>query len=147
MKVGTVSAFDETGVFTEIAEIVPTVSGEFVQYVVSFAGYTGTDDFICFEHGAASSYQSFYIDTVLLEELPAVDLQAVGFAGPGTLKVGQEGVYNLTVFNFGTDPVANYTVNLRDSEANLLATTTVTEEYTELPCDPHQLDAYNSWNN
>ena len=128
LKVGTVSAFDETGVFTEIAEIVPTVSGEFVQYVVSFAGYTGTDDFICFEHGAASSYQSFYIDTVLLEELPAVDLQAVGFAGPGTLKVGQEGVYNLTVFNFGTDPVANYTVNLRDSEANLLATTTVTEE-------------------
>jgi hypothetical protein len=55
-------------------------------------------------------------------------MQAVSLVGPGSLKVGQEGVFNLTVFNFGTDPVANYTVNLRDSEANLLATAAVTEE-------------------
>jgi hypothetical protein len=128
MKVGTVNALDETGVFTQVAEIVPTVSGAFVQYQVSFVGYTGTDQYICFEHGVASTYQSFYIDTVLLETLPAVDMKAIGLVGPGSLKVGQESTYNLTVLNFGADAITNYTVNLRDGEDNLLTTTTVTEE-------------------
>ncbi len=128
MKVGTVSATDETGVFTQVAEIVPTVSGEFVQYVVPFTGYTGTDNYICFEHGTTSTYQSFYIDTILLEAMPAVDMQAVSLVGPGSLKVGQEGIFNMTVLNFGTEPTANYTVNLRDINDVLLATAAVTEE-------------------
>ena len=128
MKVGTVNASDGSGTFTQVAEIVPTVSGEWVQHLVSFAGYTGTDEYICFQPGTAATYRTYYLDSILLEALPAVDMQAVSLAGPSLLQVGQEASYNLTVLNFGTDAISNYTVNLKDSGANTLATTTVTEE-------------------
>lgn len=127
MKVGTVSATDGTGVFTQVAEIVPTASSAWVQYQISFADYTGTDQYICFQHGANSGYQTFYLDSVLMETMPTVDLEAVALTGPALVGINQEATFNLTVLNFGIDAVPTYTVNLKDNSGTLLGSTVVTE--------------------
>ena len=126
MKVGTVNATDGSGTFTQVAEIVPTVSGEWVQHLVSFANYTGTDEYICFQPGTAATYRTYYLDSILLEALPAVDMQAVSLAGP-VYSSWPGSCLQPDRAQLRTDAISNYTVNLKDSGANT-CTITVTEE-------------------
>jgi hypothetical protein len=127
MKVGTVSARDETGVFTQVAEIIPSAANTWEKHTISFVDYTGTDQYICFQAGTVASSRTYYLDSVLLEALPAVDLQAVALAGPVLVDAGQEANFNLTVLNFGANSVPNYTVYLKDSNGNPLGSAAVTE--------------------
>ena len=127
MKVGTVNTYDGSGTFTQVAEIFPSSSYTWEQHTISFAGYTGTDEFICFQAGTDATSRYYYLDSIRFEALPAVDMQAISLAGPGAINVGQAAVYNLTVLNYGTEPTANYTVNLKDINDVLLATTTVSD--------------------
>jgi hypothetical protein len=111
LKVGTVSALDGTGVFTQVASI--TLTAAFAQYSVSFDGYAGSDHYICFQHGLASTYQSLYVDTVLIEQLMANDMAATLVAGPGIGVAGDQLTYNVTVMNNGTASQSSYNVYLK----------------------------------
>jgi hypothetical protein len=66
IKVGTTDLADGSGAFTEIASLSLTTS--FAQYSVPFAGYSGPDQYICFQHGMGVAMRVIYLDTVYLEE-------------------------------------------------------------------------------
>ena len=127
MKVGTVSSPDGSGLFTLVDTITPTVATTWVQYSVSFANYTGTDEYICFQHGTNATYQSFYLDTVTFEELMPTDLAATKVAGPSLGQAGEELIHNVSVYNNGTATVASYTVNLKRQDNTLLGTAQINE--------------------
>ncbi len=131
MKVGTVSALDGTGVFTEVASITPTTSGVFTPYTVSFANYTGTDQYICFQHGVTSTYQSFYLDNVLLEELMANDMAATAITGIPLGIAGTSMEFDITVYNSGTATQNAYNVHLKKHGDDRLASLPV-----NTPLDP-----------
>ena len=124
LKVGTVSALDGTGVFTELANYALTAT--MTQYSIPFDGYAGTDKYICFQHGNTASYQSVYLDNVLIEELMANDLAATLVAGPGIGVAGDPLTYNVTVMNNGTAPQASYNVYLKKAGDARVATLAVT---------------------
>ncbi len=119
LKVGTVDTPDASGVFTEIATITPTVSAAFEFHNVSFAGYTGTDRYIAFQHGTGATYQSFYLDTVLFEELVPTDLAATTLSGPSHGVAGTPFTFEVGVYNNGTQPQTNYTINLKSGNTVL----------------------------
>lgn len=123
LKIGTVSAVDGTGTFTELASL--TLTATFAQYAVSFDSYAGTDQYICFQHGTGSTYQSLYLDTVLIEELMANDMAATLVAGPAIGVAGEQLTYNVTVMNNGTAPQASYNVYIKKFGAERLATLAV----------------------
>lgn len=135
MKVGTVSALDGTGVFTQVATVSPATSGVFTQYTVSFAGYSGTDQYICFQHGVVGTYQSFYLDTVLFEALLANDLAATGISGINWGIVSNQLSYIISVKNNGTATQNSYTVKLMSQDtrtelASLLVNTPLASDAT-----------------
>lgn len=121
LKVGTVSALDGTGVFTEIASLTPTATGAFTQYSVSFAAYTGTDQYLCFQHGVTATYQSLYIDNVMLEQLFPADLAATSLTGPTYGYPSVELGYNVTIYNNGIASQGTYSINLRDGTTTLVS--------------------------
>ncbi|MFA5509319.1 MAG: choice-of-anchor J domain-containing protein [Candidatus Cloacimonadaceae bacterium] len=125
-KVGTVDTPDVDGVFTEIATITPTVSAAFEPHSVSFANYTGTDRYIAFQHGVGGTYQSLYLDTVLLEELMPIDMAATTLSAPGYGVAGTPFTFELGVYNNGTQPVSNYTIYLK-SDNTVLTSRVITE--------------------
>ncbi len=141
MKVGTVDTPDASGVFTEIATINPTVSAAFVQYVVSFAGYTGTDRYIAFQHGTGATYQSMYLDTILLEELLSSDMAATAISGPFHGFVNEESTFTISVLNNGVQTQNAYTVGLYSTASGTpLATLNVTEPLASFATAQHQLN-------
>jgi len=125
LKVGTVSSPDASGVFTEIATITPTVSAAFESHNVSFVDYTGTDRYIAFQHGTGATYQSMYLDTVLLEQLAPTDMAATTLSAPGYGVAGTPFTFEVGVYNNGTQPAANYTINLK-SDNTVLASRVIT---------------------
>jgi hypothetical protein len=72
-----------TGTFTPRETV--TVTGTFALYIVSFAGYAGSDTYIAFKHGLGGTYRSQYIDDVVIEEIEAVppDLASLNFPAEG----------------------------------------------------------------
>lgn len=138
LKVGTVSALDGTGVFTELATIAPATTGVFTQYTVSFLNYTGTDQYICFQHGTTSTYQSFYLDNVLIEELMSADLAATAIAGPAYGLAGSPMTFSITVYNNGTVQQTSYNVHLKRYGDDRLASVAVTT-----PLDPGAYATHN----
>jgi hypothetical protein len=72
LLVGSVSATDGTGVFTQLQSIALTTTK--TEYTVSFADYVGTDQYICFKHGLGGAGRSLYVDNVRLIELLPADL-------------------------------------------------------------------------
>ena len=120
LRVGTVDALDETGTFTQLASIDLTASHE--TYSVSFAGYAGTDQNICFKHGLGGTYRSIYIDDVYMEALVANDLAITAFSGDSYGIAGDELSYNVSVYNNGTAEASSYSVELLSMPAhNVLA--------------------------
>ncbi len=123
--VGTVSATDESGVFTQIQSIALTATK--TEYEVSFADYIGTDQYICFKHGLGGTSRSLYVDNVRLIELLPVDLAATGITSPGILEAGNSYDFTVTVYNEGTAPVNSYNVNLKRYGDDMLASVAVTD--------------------
>ena len=128
LKVGTVSALDGTGVFTQVAEISIPTTYTWYPFTVSFAAYAGSDPYLCFQHGQNNTYCSIYLDSVLLEELMPNDLAATALSGPSYGNVGVPLSYNVTVYNNGTATQNAYTVKLmkqdtREELASLDVTT------------------------
>lgn len=123
LLVGTVSATDGTGVFTQLQSIDLTATK--TEYTVSFADYAGTDQYICFKHGLGGTYRSLYVDNVQLIELLANDLSATNLAGTNYLQAGVATDYVVTVYNEGTAEQSAYTVNLKTGTTTL-ATLSVT---------------------
>ncbi|MCB5223846.1 MAG: choice-of-anchor J domain-containing protein [Candidatus Syntrophosphaera sp.] len=141
LKVGTVDTPDASGVFTEIATITPTVSAAFEPHSVSFATYTGTDRYIAFQHGTGATYQSFYLDTVLLEELLSSDMAATAISGPFHGFVDEESTFTITVQNAGSQTQNAYTVGLYSTASGTpLATLNVTEPLASFATAQHQLN-------
>ncbi len=122
LKFGTVSALDGTGVFTELGSF--TLTATFAQYSVNMATYAGTDQYLCFQHGNTSTYQSIYIDNLNIEQLVANDLAATAVSGSNLAIVNTPLTYNVTVQNNGTADQSAYTVMLKDG-ATTLATASI----------------------
>jgi len=120
LLVGTVSATDGSGVFTQLASF--TLSTSFTQYTLSFAGYTGTDQYICFQHGLLATSRTIYIDTVMLEEILSIDMAATAISGGYLGFVDTQMSFNVTVYNNSTAAVDSYTVYLKRSGGSRLAT-------------------------
>jgi len=125
LLVGTVSATDGTGVFTQIQSISLTATK--TEYTVSFADYVGTDQYICFKHGLGGTSRSLYIDNVRLIELLPVDLAANAVTGPGVLEAGTSYDFTVTVYNEGTTTINSYDVNLKKHGDDMLASVAVTD--------------------
>ena len=128
LLVGSVSATDGSGVFTQLQSIALTATK--TEYEVSFANYAGTDHYICFKHGLGGTSRSLYVDNVRLLQLLPVDLAATALAGPGILEAGNSYDFAVSLFNEGTTTVNSYSVRLMSGET-VLATLPVTT-----PLDP-----------
>ncbi|HOD17588.1 MAG TPA: choice-of-anchor J domain-containing protein [Candidatus Cloacimonadota bacterium] len=138
LKVGTVNALDGTGVFTQLGSFVLTAS--FAQYSVSFTSYTGTDHYICFQHGTTSTYQSIYLDNVSVEQIFPVDMKASAITGPTMSTVGTQQTFNITVVNNGSETANAYDVYLKLSGGDRLTTLHIT---TPLAPDAQAVHAVN----
>ncbi len=121
--IGTVSAKDSTGIFTQVTSINLTVTK--TEYVISLADYVGTDQYICFKHGLGGTYRSLYVDDVKFIELQPADLAATSITGPTFIHAGNSYDYVISVFNEGTAEQSSYTVNLKTG-TETLATLNVT---------------------
>ncbi|MCB5272255.1 MAG: choice-of-anchor J domain-containing protein, partial [Candidatus Cloacimonetes bacterium] len=127
LRVGTVDALDETGTFTQLASIDLTASHE--TYSVSFAGYAGTDQNICFKHGLGGTYRSIYIDDVTMDELVPNDLAVVSLTGRDYGFQNTDVTHTVTVKNNGTSSQNSYTVYLKSVDGRIvLASETINEE-------------------
>ena len=115
--IGTVSAKDSTGIFTQITSINLTATK--TEYVISLQDYVGTDQYICFKHGLGGSYRSLYIDDVKFIELIPADLAATSISGPTFIQAGNSYDYSISVFNEGTAEQNSYTVNLKTGTETL----------------------------
>lgn len=114
LLVGTIDALDGTGTFNQIASIPMTAAH--VVYNVSFAGYAGADQYICFKHAPSSTYQSIYIDNIYMEALNANDLGVIAFSGDSYGFTGDELSFEVSVFNNGTTGQSSYAVQLRNAD-------------------------------
>ena len=123
LLVGSVSATDGTGVFTQLQSISLTTTK--TEYEVSFEDYVGTDQYVCFKHGLGGTSRSLYVDNVRLLELLPVDLAATAISNPGIMQAGTAYDFTVTVFNEGTVAQSSYTVQLMEG-VNVLATLPVT---------------------
>lgn len=111
LKVGTVSALDGTGVFTELASYALTTTH--TRYTLPLTGYAGTDRYICFEHGQGGTYRSIYIDNFQMEELVANDMSVVSLTGVPYGFQNTQVTHTVTVKNNGTSAQNSYTVYLK----------------------------------
>jgi hypothetical protein len=125
LLVGSVSATDGTGVFTQLQSI--TLTATQTEYTVSFADYLGTDQYICFKHGLGGTSRSLYIDNVSMIQLQPVDLAASALTGPGLIQAGVQSTYVVTVFNEGTAIQNSYDVNLKKHGDDMLASIHITD--------------------
>lgn len=125
LLVGTVNTNDETGTFNQLASLDLTTTH--TVYTLSLASYTGTDQYICFQHGLDSTYRSIYIDDVSMEELVPNDLAVTSFGGDTMGILGDELSYQVSVYNNGTATQNAYDIQLLSVDSRtLLATLNVT---------------------
>jgi hypothetical protein len=110
LQVGVISDVTDPATFQAIQTI--NLTNEYAEYVVGFQTYTGAGQNIAFRHGQGGTYQSIYIDNVTIETTPQNDLAALAISGNTTPSVGMTSNYNVTVFNWGTNPQDDYTVKL-----------------------------------
>lgn len=106
--VGTVDTPE--GTFTQLGSFDLTTTK--TQYVFSFAGYTGTDQYICFKHAMTSSNKTIYLDDIYMEELFANDLALTAFSGDSYGFVGDELSYGVSVHNSGSAEQDSYNIEL-----------------------------------
>jgi len=96
--------------FTEVQTVTPTTA--WAEYVVNFAAYTGAGKYIAFKHGLAGTFQSLYVDNVILGVIPQTDLACIGVVGNTTPSAGNATTYTASVYNWGSITQSAYTVKL-----------------------------------
>ncbi len=68
--VGTMSNLADETTFTSFQTVTGLSTSAWTEYIVSFAGYSGSDDYIAFKHPVTSTYSYIYIDDVIWEIIP-----------------------------------------------------------------------------
>ncbi|MCB2222409.1 MAG: fibronectin type III domain-containing protein [Bacteroidetes bacterium] len=68
-QIGTMSNPNDAGTFTAFTTVTTTTS--YQEYDVWFNTYTGSDAYIAFKHSNTASFLGFYIDDVVVEDLPS----------------------------------------------------------------------------
>ncbi|MDD2227864.1 MAG: choice-of-anchor J domain-containing protein [Candidatus Cloacimonetes bacterium] len=121
LGVGIISDATNAATYTETQSI--TLTTTMTEYVVTFAGYTGTGKHVAFKHGLGGTYRTLYVDDVMIEVTPTNDLAALSVVGNTTPSVGSPSIYNVNVFNWGTAAQSTYTVKLYNAAGTELATT------------------------
>lgn len=100
IKVGTINNNSDAATFTSLQTV--SVTSGYTQHEVDFSGYSGSDNYIAFKHGNASTYQSIFIDDFTWQEKSANDAAVVSVDQPaGTFEAGQKDVL-VTLKNNGT---------------------------------------------
>lgn len=69
--VGTMSDPAVSSTFTPFQTITGLSTTAFTEYIISFASYAGTDQYIAFRHPLTTTYSYIYIDNVVWEPIPA----------------------------------------------------------------------------
>lgn len=80
IQVGTMSNPADASTFTVLQTV--DLSTTFQEYSVSFAGYSGTDQYIALRRLSTSTYTYVYIDNVVWEAIPAVAPSCVAITSP-----------------------------------------------------------------
>jgi len=119
VKVGVMSNPSDPASFTEVQSIV--MPSTWTQYVVSFAGYAGTGKYIAFRHGNFAAGQTLYVDGVEIEVIAANDLACTTLTGNTTPSVGAATTYTASIYNWGFNAQAVYTVKLYNATGTELA--------------------------
>ncbi|MDD2332162.1 MAG: carboxypeptidase regulatory-like domain-containing protein, partial [Candidatus Cloacimonetes bacterium] len=110
VMVGVMTDYQDPATFTSVQTIALTTT--WTEYVVTFAGYTGTGRTVAFKHGLGGTTRTIYIDDVMLEVIPQNDLAALSILGNSTPTVGIPSNYTVNVFNWGSNPQTTYQVKL-----------------------------------
>ncbi|MDZ4181922.1 MAG: carboxypeptidase regulatory-like domain-containing protein [Candidatus Cloacimonadaceae bacterium] len=110
LSVGIITDYQNAATYTETQVI--TLTTTWTEYVVTFAGYTGTGRTVAFKHGLGGTSRLIYIDNVMLEVIPQNDLAALSIQGNATPTVGQPSQYTVSIFNWGTNAQSTYQVKL-----------------------------------
>ncbi len=119
LSVGVMSDAINAMTYTEVQNIALTTT--WTEYVVTFAGYTGTGKHVAFKHGLGGTSRTIYIDDVMIEIIPTNDLAALNVTGNTTPSVGSSSIYTVNVFNWGSAPQSTYTVNLHSEDGTVIA--------------------------
>jgi hypothetical protein len=124
LSVGVMSDATNAATYTETQVI--TLTTTWTEYMVTFAGYTGTGKHAAFKHGLGGTSRLLYLDDVMLEVTPTNDLAATLINGNTTPTVGAPSIYNVTVFNWGTAAQSTYSVKLMSGTTELATAAGVT---------------------
>jgi len=108
--VGFMTSSQDAATFTPIQTV--TLTTTWAEYVVSFASYPGTGRYLTFKHGNNSTYQTVYLDNVMIELIPQNDLAALSVVGNTTPSANSQVFYTVTVYNWGSNPQTTYQVKL-----------------------------------
>lgn len=118
VSVGIIGDHTNAATYTEVQVIQLTTT--WTEYVVTFAGYTGTGRMVAFKHGLGGTSRTIYIDTVMLEVIPQNDLAALSITGNVSPTAGVPTNHTVSVFNWGVNAQNTYTVKIFDAANNEL---------------------------
>lgn len=103
---------DPTDATTFVETHIITLSSTFSEFILSFASYTGTGNYVAFKHPQSTTYLTIYVDTVMLEQTPDNDLAALLVTGNTTPSVNTPSQYTIRVVNRGNLSQNTYQVKL-----------------------------------
>ena len=107
IQVGTMSNPADASTFTVLQTV--DLSTTFQEYSVSFAGYSGTDQYIALRRLSTSTYTYVYIDNVVWEAIPAVAPSCVAITSPTN---GATNVMNSSVTWASNADATGYYINV-----------------------------------
>lgn len=107
IQVGTMSNPADASTFTVLQTV--DLSTTFQEYSVSFAGYSGTDQYIALRRLSTSTYTYVYIDNVVWEPIPAVAPSCVAITSPTN---GATNVMNSSVTWASNADATGYYINV-----------------------------------
>ncbi|MDZ4122068.1 MAG: carboxypeptidase regulatory-like domain-containing protein, partial [Candidatus Cloacimonadaceae bacterium] len=119
LSVGVMTDYTNAATYTEVQTL--QLTNTWAEYVVTFAGYTGTGRTIAFKHGLGGTSRLIYIDNVMLEVIPQNDLAALSIVGNSTPTSGAVSNYTVNIFNWGSNAQNNYQVKLFNAANEELA--------------------------
>ncbi len=110
--IGTSSTATGNGNFTPIRTI--SLTNSYSEFTISFASYTGTDQYIYFKHGCNMTRAFIDIDNIHIEQIYNNDLAIKSFSGPNFLNEGNTGTFSVTINNNGSQIQRNFEIQLRN---------------------------------
>jgi len=80
--VGTMTDPSNENTFTTLTTINNLNTATWVEYIVSFVGYSGANEHFAFKHGTSSTYTYIYIDDIVYEPAPTNDIAVTQVINP-----------------------------------------------------------------